>query len=67
MTGAGDSFATGTLAGLFHGETLPNAMRWGAANGASVVEYIGPQAGLLTFKPMQEKLAENSRIIAKVI
>ncbi|MBI2012054.1 carbohydrate kinase family protein [Candidatus Daviesbacteria bacterium] len=49
MTGSGDAFATGTLAGLSHGEDLPNAIRWGAANGASVVEQVGPQAGLLTY------------------
>ena len=42
-------------------------MRWGAANGASVVEQIGPQAGLLTYSKMQEKLKENSKIVAKDI
>ncbi len=42
-------------------------MRGGAANGAAVVEQIGPQAGLLTFSQMQEKLKENSKIIAKEI
>lgn len=67
MTGSGDAFATGTLTGLFYGETLPEAMRWGAANGAAVVEQIGPQAGLLTYNAMMEKLKENSRIIAKGI
>lgn len=67
MTGAGDGYATGVLAGLFHGKSLPEAMRWGAANGASVVEQIGPQAGLLTYSKMQEKLKENSKIVAKEI
>lgn len=67
MTGSGDAFATGTLAGLFHGKDLPEAMRWGAANGASVVEQIGPQAGLLTYNQMQEKLKENSKIQVKEI
>src|SRR3989344_2625241 len=66
-TGSGDAFATGTLAGLFHGKDLPEAMRWGAANGASVVEQIGPQAGLLTYSQMQEKLKANSKIVAKEI
>lgn len=65
MTGAGDAYATGVLAGLFHGNSLSEAMRWGAANGASVVEQIGPEAGLLTYHQMQEKLKENSKIIAK--
>lgn len=67
MTGAGDAFATGTLAGLFYGKDLKEAMRWGAANGASVVEQIGPQAGLLTYQQMQEKLKSNSKIVAKEI
>ena len=37
MTGAGDAYATGVLAGLSYGKDLPEAMRWGAANGAAVV------------------------------
>lgn len=67
MTGCGDAYATGLLAGLFHGEGLKDAMRWGAANGSAVVEQIGPQAGLLTYDQMQEKLKENSKIVAKEI
>ena len=67
MTGAGDAYATGVIAGLFHGKDLPEAMRWGAANGAAVVEQIGPQAGLLTLHQMQERLKENSKIVAKEI
>ncbi|OGE64245.1 hypothetical protein A3I48_01760 [Candidatus Daviesbacteria bacterium RIFCSPLOWO2_02_FULL_36_7] len=67
MTGAGDGYATGVLAGLFYGESLTEAMRWGAANGAAVVEQIGPQAGLLTYQEMQEKLKENPKIIAQEI
>lgn len=67
MTGAGDGFATGVLAGLFYGKDLSESMRWGAANGASVVEQIGPQAGLLTYNQMQDKLKINAKIIAKEI
>lgn len=67
MTGSGDAYATGVLAGLFYGKDLAEAMRWGAANGASVVEQIGPQAGLLTYAAMQEKLKENLKITAKEI
>ncbi len=67
MTGAGDGYATGVLAGLFYGESLTEAMRWGAANGAAVVEQIGPQAGLLTYQEMQEKLKQNPKIIAQEI
>ncbi|MBI4067036.1 carbohydrate kinase family protein [Candidatus Gottesmanbacteria bacterium] len=67
MTGAGDAYATGVLAALFHGDNLAEAMRWGAANGASVVEQIGPQSGLLTYHKMQERLKEYSRIVARKI
>lgn len=64
-TGAGDAYATGVLAGLFYGKDLAEAMRFGAANGASVTEQIGPQAGLLTYAKMKEKLQEHSKIMAK--
>jgi len=67
MTGSGDAYATGLIAGLFYGKELKESMRWGAANGASVVEQIGPQAGLLTYSQMLEKLKENSKIVAKEI
>lgn len=67
MTGSGDGYATGVVAGLFYGKDLAEAMRWGAANGASVVEQIGPQAGLLTYIQIQEKLKDNSKIVAKEI
>lgn len=67
MTGAGDAFASGLLAGLSYGKNLPEAMRWGAANGASVVEKVGAQAGLLPYSQMQEKLKQNSKIVAKEI
>ncbi|MDO8429318.1 MAG: carbohydrate kinase family protein [Candidatus Daviesbacteria bacterium] len=67
MTGAGDAFATGTVAGLFHGQILSEAMRWGAANSASVVEQVGPQAGLLTLEAIQSRLKENSNLMAREI
>lgn len=67
MTGAGDAYATGIIAGCFYGNDLKEAMRWGAANGAAVVEKIGPQDGLLTYNQMQERLKANSKIVAKEI
>lgn len=67
MTGAGDSFATATLAALSYGHPLEEAMRWGAANSASVVEQIGSTPGLLTLHKMEEKLEENKKITAKEI
>jgi sugar/nucleoside kinase (ribokinase family) len=47
--GAGDAFAAGCAAGLLRGLPLPEAMKVGAANAASVVQHIGAKAGLLTW------------------
>ncbi len=65
MTGSGDAYATGVVGGLFYGRDLPEAMRWGAANGASVVEHVGPQKGLLTREAMRKRLKENAKIEAR--
>lgn len=66
-TGAGDAFATAVLAGLFYGKDIKEALRWGAANGASVIEEVGPHNGQLTYTKMQEKLKQNAKIQAKII
>ncbi len=47
-TGAGDAFSTGFLAALSREKTIADALAWGAANSASVIEHVGPQAGLLS-------------------
>lgn len=65
MTGAGDAYATGCMAGLMHGKDLKEAMRWGACNGASVVEHMGAQEGLLTYNKMHERLNDYSKILTK--
>jgi len=67
MTGAGDAYATGVVAALSNGHPLAESMRWGAANSASVVEYMGSTTGLLTLGKMEERLKENKKIIAKEI
>lgn len=67
MTGAGDAYSTGVIAALFHNKTLDEAMRWGAANSSSVVEYVGAQDGLLNMKQMIDRLEEYSKILAKEI
>lgn len=46
-TGAGDSFTIGMLYGLYSKKKLPVAMGYGTANAWSVVQKVGPQAGLL--------------------
>ena len=46
-TGAGDSFTTAYIAGLFYGLPHKEALLWGPINAGSVVQEVGPQAGLL--------------------
>jgi ribokinase len=60
-TGAGDAFATGFIAALFHGYPAAEAMRWGSANSASVVTKIGPQDGLLRVMEMKKMLKKFAK------
>lgn len=62
MTGAGDAFSAGLIAALIRGETLPEALRWGAANSAAVIGQIGSQAGLLTAEKLSQTLADHPEI-----
>jgi sugar/nucleoside kinase (ribokinase family) len=55
-TGCGDAFATGFVAGLQHGNDVGEALRWGTANSASVISYVGPQKGLLNLMGMKKML-----------
>jgi sugar/nucleoside kinase (ribokinase family) len=66
-TGAGDSFAIGVTCALLKRKRLADALRWGTANSWSVVQYIGPQAGLLTAGGMRRVLKKFSKIVAKPI
>ena len=62
VTGAGDAYATGVTASLIYGNDLAEAMRWGAANSASVVQQFGAQAGLLNYDQIQKVLSENKKL-----
>lgn len=55
-TGAGDSFTTGYIAALFYGLPHSKAILWGPINAGSVVQKVGPQAGLLTRSEIEAKL-----------
>lgn len=55
-TGAGDSFTTAYIAGLFYGLSHKDAVTWAPINAGSVVQSIGPQAGLLTRKEIELRL-----------
>lgn len=58
-TGAGDAYATAFIAALFYDKSIVEAMAWGAINSASVIEQIGPQAGLLRKEQVLTKIEEN--------
>src|SRR3989338_4339592 len=59
MTGAGDAYSTGFVSALALGLNIKEAMKWGAMNGASVVQKIGAQEGLLTRKAMEALLERH--------
>src|SRR3989344_1037740 len=59
MTGAGDAYSTGFVCALALGLDVKAAMRWGAMNGASVIQKIGAREGLLTRKAMETLLEQN--------
>ncbi len=61
-TGAGDSYTIAFISALQKGHSVPDAMRWGTANSWSVVQQIGPQAGLLTTQTMPKTLKKFARI-----
>lgn len=48
--GAGDAFASACVVALHRGLSLPEAMRVGAANAASVIQQIGAKSGILTWE-----------------
>lgn len=46
-TGAGDAFITGVAAAFLHDRLVDEAVAWGVANAASVVQHMGAKTGLL--------------------
>jgi ribokinase len=58
-TGAGDAFSSGFLGALFHDHSLAEALPYGAANAASVVQYVGPTEGLRTYAELTRSLAAH--------
>lgn len=62
-TGAGDSFATGFITALCKGNDVPEAIRWGMINSASVIQYIGAREGLLKKQEMERILKDNQQFM----
>ena len=67
MTGAGDAYSTGFVSALAYGKDIQEAMRWGAMNGASVIQKIGAREGLLTKQEMEALLAQNKNFQARAL
>ena len=61
-TGAGDSFGTTFLFALSQGWSISECMRAGTANAWSVVQKIGPQAGLLTKSELMRVMKKFAKI-----
>lgn len=66
-TGAGDSFATSFVYALSQEWSISEAMRAGTANAWSVVQRIGPQAGLLRTPELKKVMKKFSKIQPKII
>lgn len=64
-TGAGDAFTIGYIAALHYGLPHKEALRWGPVNAGSVVQKVGPQAGLLTRAQLENtiKKIKNYEVI----
>jgi len=64
-TGAGDAFGSGFLGAYMQGKPLDECLKWGTVNSASVLGYIGPQAGLLTADKMPEWQEKSIGVIPR--
>jgi len=57
ITGAGDALASGVTVALALGKDMKEALKWGSANAAAVIQEIGAQKGLLTRPQLEHMLA----------
>lgn len=65
-TGAGDAFGTGMTWGLLEGLSLPDALKTGSINAASVVGAIGAQSALLTDIEIRSRLETTDLHVTSV-
>jgi ribokinase len=56
ITGAGDAFASTTVAALALGLPFKEALLWGPTNASAVLQKIGAQGGLLTRRELEHNL-----------
>jgi ribokinase len=65
-TGAGDAYGSGFLSAIINKKGIPEAMQWGGANAASVVQYIGAREGLLEQTGITHMIQEYANISPRV-
>ncbi|MEA3400663.1 MAG: carbohydrate kinase family protein [Armatimonadota bacterium] len=58
--GAGDAFGAGCISALWHDMTVPESLRLGAANAASVVSQAGANHGVLSWDAALQYVDEHS-------
>ncbi len=58
-TGAGDAFSSGFLGAMLNGHTHIEALEYASANAASVVGFVGPTLGLLTYAALTKTLRKH--------
>ena len=66
-TGCGDAYATGFFTAWLQRKPVSEAMRWGTINSAAVLQYVGPQRGLLSASRMKVVLAQNPKFQARLL
>lgn len=64
-TGAGDAFSSGFLSAIIKGKSHKDALKIAAVNAASVVQKVGPTAGLLSLKEITAELKSHTSFQAK--
>ncbi len=66
-TGAGDAFGSGFMAAHLAGKSVYESLKWGTINSASVLGYIGPQAGLLKTEQLDAWLQRSQSAVPEKI
>jgi len=56
--GAGDSFASGFLAGIFNGKRPSEALKWGIVNSSEVIKHYGAKTGLVRIEEIENLTAK---------
>lgn len=65
-TGAGDAFGVGMSYALLQGWSLPEALKAGTLNAASVVAIVGAQAGLLRKEELEKRLRSTTLPVKEI-